>query len=606
MSPTDPPPFPALAALQDAHADMLADVGGNLLAPDHSARIRDFVLRAVGSGTRLDAKEDRSMAQGLVNFWAARVSAAVRTARDESAPRTFADFAFDDTLLAEFDPGTLRDAIAAGERWVAEQSPEDRNLARRIALRLTRFQPEGSQFDAVPTVRAAFHDLDTPERVDKVLDGLAGAGVVRVARAEEPRMDRVALRAAELLTTWPALAGWLGERSRFRDGAAAWEAGNKPAGQLLLGEALDEARNYHDRNGVEREFVIASAYRQQRESEQAASNRRQKIVWMILAAAAGLGWIGAAIGWNRAAEKMNRVNELNGELGEVNGVSEGRRIDAETRRGILERRQRLTDLRSLVSALANLSTARLDQHEAALSRWDELAKRFREHEYARFRDLDFKRLRRYAIDPANKTKIYGKDIEELRAIRTELVSGGGAEVEEAFRLAQAQSYDLVEVSARGIVAAFGKDKTYADAEPFARHFWAQYWGEMLLVEGPIVEAAMVEFGRALAEIQTPLERADAVSSAAVQKLTKEYLKGNRYADFAEKAKMLNAAGLAQLRAEFTEIPPQVYANLLKNTADKATPAGSAERLKPKLDALLKALAGERGGNSPRASKAQAL
>ena len=87
---------------------------------------------------------------------------------------------------------------------------------------------------------------------------------------------------------------------------------------------------------------------------------------------------------------------------------------------------------------------------------------------------------------------------------------------------------------------------------------------------------------------------------------KEYLKGNRYADFAEKAKMLNAAGLAQLRAEFTEIPPQVYANLLKNTADKATPAGSAERLKPKLDALLKALAGERGGNSPRASKAQAL
>lgn len=611
--------FSTFAALQSAHAELLGKVGNDLLKDENPRIIQLFVRSAVATGTRLDGKDDRAMAQGLINFWAARMSAATRAARDDNAPRSRLDLPFEESLLAEFDPAVWTAAANAAELWL-KQKPADKTLAGRIALRLTRLPTEGMQVDAVPTIRSALYDLDTPERVDSLLEDLSWAGVIRISQADEHRMDRIALRSGVLLAEWPSLAGWLAERARFRSAALDWHSGN-PAAPLLTGVALEEARNYHDRNTAEREFVIASAYCQQRDLESAVYNRRAKIIWMALAGVAATGWIGAGIGWSRAADKVNRINELVGDLYTTNGLSEERLIEAETakglettakrlaeeRRAVLERRQRLTDLRSLVSTLAALATARIDNHEDALRRWDQLAAKFHTHEFDRIKKLNFDRMRKSALDPTNRNKVSSADIDDLQTIRDELLKDRGPEVDEAFRLAQAQAFDLVEVSARGLVAAFGPDKTYAEAEPFARHFWAQYWGEMLLVERSRVEGAMVDFGRTLAEIQAPLENADAASQATVQSLTKDYLKDARFKDFTDKAKKLNSAGIAQLKSEFKEIPPQVYATLLKTTGEKKIAADSAARLKPQLDALLKALTEERGVlPTIRTTKAQAL
>ncbi len=520
MSPTDTAPFPALAALQDAHADMLGDVGGNLLVPEHATRIRDFVNRSVASGTRLDAKEDRSMAQGLVNFWAARVSAAVRTARDDSAPRTFSDFAFDDTLLADFDPGTLRDAVAAGERWLAEQTPEDRNLARRIALRLTRLQPEGSQFDAVPTVRAAFHDLDTPERVDTVLDGLAGAGVVRVTRAEEPRMDRVSLRAAELLTTWPALAGWLGERSRFRDGAAAWEAGNKPAEMLLVAGALDEARNYHDRNRVEREFVIDSAYRQERELELAVSNRRAKWIFGILAAvAAGIAVV-CWFGWQRAVkdaaeqkseqlfqEMVNSGKLITEEQQTQDAVK--RADDAALELDARKKNQRLANLARVIRALAEVGTYSGEERRVALWRWNGIVDSYPSGDEFR------KYLQKYDVpldnlpedSDAKRIQDTGrKALNIARALKNETDQIPDSDTVRAREAMRKVAYGIVEKASNRAVEAYGSPKAtsaeaIAMAMPAVKEFWVLYWGEMGMFEGGVVIDAMRAFGDQLKVIE---------------------------------------------------------------------------------------------------------
>src|SRR5205823_4286517 len=101
---------------------------------------------------------------------------------------------------------------------------------------------DGLKFDPVPAVRATMYDLDTPERVDAVLNALAAAGIVRVTKAESPELDRVALRFPELTTTWGAYKDWLVHRRRFRDAVKTWAREGRPAAALATGDQLDEAR----------------------------------------------------------------------------------------------------------------------------------------------------------------------------------------------------------------------------------------------------------------------------------------------------------------------------------------------------------------------------
>src|SRR5262249_14345081 len=45
------------------------------------------------------------------------------------------------------------------------------------------------------------------------------------------------------------------------------------------------------------------------------------------------------------------------------------------------------------------------------------------------------------------------------------------------------------------------ERYYGEAGPYIREFWSQYWGEMILVEGQQVTAAMVNYGNVLNELR---------------------------------------------------------------------------------------------------------
>src|SRR4029079_5302106 len=85
--------FDSLAAMQDRHSAMVKEIGNDVLAAGNPARIAEFVRRGVATGRILDAKEDRSAAQALINFWVSRLSSAASNAR-----RTSADGAVTSTL----------------------------------------------------------------------------------------------------------------------------------------------------------------------------------------------------------------------------------------------------------------------------------------------------------------------------------------------------------------------------------------------------------------------------------------------------------------------------------------------------------------------------
>lgn len=305
MSPADQPPLPTLQA---EHAELVKSAGGKVL--DHLDAIRTFVARVVAAGAGLDATDDRIAAQGVINFWIARVSVAVRSAPD--GRRGTVGETFDETLLADFDQTTLTRAVAAAEGRVGRLSDEDQALTRRVVLRLVRLQADAPRFEAVPTVRAALADLDDPERVGKVLDELAADGVVRVSKGETADMDRVALRAPELLTSWPSLVRWQGYRVRLRATAGEWATAGKPADRLVAGTDLEDARRYHDRNKGEREYVTASAYHQARQVEQAGHYRRRMWAFAAVALVLLCGLIGLVVlglGWRAAAKEERTAKE---------------------------------------------------------------------------------------------------------------------------------------------------------------------------------------------------------------------------------------------------------------------------------------------------------
>jgi hypothetical protein len=272
--------FASLVELQQAHDDLSRTQASPSRAAPDPARVADFIRRAVATGTVLDGREERSVAQSLTNFWAKRLKASTRgtapadgtrfqPASDtalatEALPRPspakiaapadarpfsaatdstlLSDSALagdsalaaeklasraadceliEDTLLAEYNADTLGESAAAADRVIESLTEEDADLARRLVLRLVRLRPEGKKFDAIPTSRAAMQTYGEPASVDRIINQLAVTGVFRVTPGENPLADRVGLRSVDLRAVWPRLNEWLDARVAFRDRASA-------------------------------------------------------------------------------------------------------------------------------------------------------------------------------------------------------------------------------------------------------------------------------------------------------------------------------------------------------------------------------------------------
>jgi tetratricopeptide (TPR) repeat protein len=284
-------------------------IGPDVLAPENRDRIAEFVRRAVATGKVLDAKDDRAAAQGLINFWVARLAAAARTAERKGTkePEEGVEVpCFDDTLLFDFDPDTVRSAAAEADAWLQTLVEAERSLPRCLMLKLVRLRSDVTTFDPIPTVRAALYTLDTPENVDAAIAGLVAAGVVRVRPGETPEMDRVALRSPDLITEWKTFAGWLRERVQFREHVNKWDQARRQANQLFEGDHLREVRTYHDRNRLERQFTDRSRDRERRRNEW---NRVLKWVFLGLALAILCGWITALFYYHAASAEREVASD---------------------------------------------------------------------------------------------------------------------------------------------------------------------------------------------------------------------------------------------------------------------------------------------------------
>jgi hypothetical protein len=572
---TSPVPFGSPAEMQDRHAELIKEIGPDVLSAENRDRIAEFIGRAAATGKALDAKDERAAAQGLINFWVARQSAATRTAGrkgSKDSPEAIEAPRFDETLLADFDPETVQSAAASADAWLQTPFASETSLPRHVMLRLVRLRSDSSTFDSVPTVRSALFDLDTPDRVDSTIAGLNSAGVVRVRPGESPEMDRIALRFPDLMTAWPALAGWLRERVRFREHVNAWNQAGRPASQLYEGAQLHEIQTYHDRNRFERKFTDASRDRERRRNEW---NRVLKWVFLGLALAILGGWIAAGINYYKA------------------------KADQQT----LLQKQQLTNIRLFVRGLGELKAASyfsFPEQEIALKRWAALLDQFDpdDEQVAPLRSLNLKQLQDCASCQDVAAQLAKIDLVKVRQLRNPIIKND--QLHPTLKAMRNVSFDMVELSATRSVAVLKDGKPYNEVQPYIREFWTQYWGEMLLVEGNKVEAAMVQFHNPLLAIQDEAETPNQDIKKQIQSSVGKYagdkgkqlilkntdlrLNASSFAQLDAQAQKLNipASDRSRIQGDLSQIRKEALAQPVTN---KKLVSDLEKELKRLLDAL---------------------
>ena len=143
--------------------------------------------------------------------------------------------------------------------------PEDQVTARRILLRLVR-PSDGLEVTSNRVRQGVLYQTgEARDRVERVLQKLVDADLVRVTTGERPEDTQVEVAHEALVRNWPRLVGWLeDERARIRerlrvtDAAEQWLKLGRDPGALLRGALLEEALRYPDLNELEQQYVQAS------------------------------------------------------------------------------------------------------------------------------------------------------------------------------------------------------------------------------------------------------------------------------------------------------------------------------------------------------------
>jgi hypothetical protein len=179
--------------------------------------------------------------------------------------------------------GGGRQALAhSADQFYRELIPEEQVTAKRILLRMVR-PGEGLEVTSNRIRRETLYQAgEARDRIDRVLDKLVQARLVRLTGGDTPADAQVEVAHEALVRNWPRLVDWLEEerenvRQRLRLTAAAgqWAALGKDPEVLLRGALLDQALRYEDLNELEAEFVQASqaAVEEARRKEEEARHR---------------------------------------------------------------------------------------------------------------------------------------------------------------------------------------------------------------------------------------------------------------------------------------------------------------------------------------------
>jgi Novel STAND NTPase 1 len=254
--------IPSLAALRDAHAELVRAVSKEGGAQAQRDKILAFLEAGAAAGRAIDAPADREAAQALLDYWKATLYTSTRDTLRKGETGEVGDSAarLPPGLLAEFDEKSALAGVDTAEQAVQAMPREDRQLAQRLLLQLVRFDPLRDRFVPAPATREELRSAGDAVAVDRVLAALSQAGAVRTSPAAGGG-ESVELTSEALLGRWPRLSGWLEQRRRLRDAARFWDKSRRKPGAVLTGTALKDAAQFPNLDPLERDFVDASLRR---------------------------------------------------------------------------------------------------------------------------------------------------------------------------------------------------------------------------------------------------------------------------------------------------------------------------------------------------------
>ena len=198
--------------------------------------------------------------------------------------------------------GGIKDAIArTAERVYADLDPDQRDLARRLFLRLVHVA------DDAPETRSTVRLADLP---GGGLPGTpAGDLLDRFVRARliSTGPGTAQLTHDALLTAWPRLRGWIDDshedlriRRRVSEAARAWAQTARDDAALLRGGQLEAALEWAEREGdpaslspLNREFIAVS--QDQQDIRQQAERRRTRRLHNLVSVLAALVLVAAGL-----------------------------------------------------------------------------------------------------------------------------------------------------------------------------------------------------------------------------------------------------------------------------------------------------------------------
>ena len=159
--------------------------------------------------------------------------------------------------------------------------PEEQVTCKRILLRLVR-PGEGLEVTSNRVRRQSLYGTgEARDRVDRVLDKLIAARLIRQTAGDTPADAQVEVAHEALVRNWPRLVAWLDEervrlRARLQLTASAeqWARLNQDLAGLLRGALLEEALGFTDLNELETAFVQASQSEAERRVQEREAARQ--------------------------------------------------------------------------------------------------------------------------------------------------------------------------------------------------------------------------------------------------------------------------------------------------------------------------------------------
>jgi hypothetical protein len=491
--------FSSLEALRAGHADLLQSVpdSEDKLTGVHVDHIREFLRRAAAAGKVMDTPGERKQAQGLLDYWSATLYS--QGHRQDGGSPGSERLPREETVLADFETGTIDRVAREADVWFQKLPEGDRDLVRRILLRLVRLPAEGRKFQAAVVPRSSLRQLGSPAQVDAILAGLAETGLIRIEKGDSPENDPVSLRYEALARLWSPYATWLEQRLRFRDMAAFWKVSDQDRSALIRDELLDEAFDYPDKNELEQKFVSESRGRERGDN---IKNRNEKYLFFTVAACAIVFAVIAASLWIKASRSAQRaLDALAAEKKQEKLATDA--ADA------LKAKSKLFNMVTITRTLAEIGTANSDaERQIAVRRLEILADNLGgDPDFAPiFQEVadDLARIKQGSASAEDVHRIAFMALKVGRKLKANALDVQDPDLVHELKSQRLIAYQTVRFLGQQIVTTFEK-QSFTDADPYTKEFWLMYWGELALLEGPAVESAMVKFGKQLKEIDRIFE-----------------------------------------------------------------------------------------------------